>query len=82
MLGIRFDGSDQPSMALIGAGDDREMTVSSGTLSLSSPNMAEPVVIGEGMCMGSLDEDGLTDEEKDALHDLFGSLIEVQCGGD
>ena len=82
VLGIRFDGSEQPSMALIGNGDDREMTISSGALSFSSPNMADPVVIGEGMCMGSLDEDGLTDEEQDALHELFGTLIEVQCGGD
>ena len=42
--------------------------------------MESDVVIDEGMCMGSIDEESLTDEERDAQHELFGSLVGVACG--
>jgi hypothetical protein len=80
VLGIKFDGSETPTLDLVSENDETEMRVSSGQLTFSSPNMAQDVVIGEGMCMGSIDEDALTDEERDAQHDLFGSLTEAACG--
>lgn len=80
VLGIKFDGSETPTLDLVSENDETEMRVSSGQLTFSSPNMAQDVVIGEGMCMGSIDEDSLTDEERDAQHDLFGSLTEAACG--
>jgi hypothetical protein len=80
VLGIKFDGSETPTLDLLSENDETEMRVSSGQLTFSSPNMAQDVVIGEGMCMGSIDEDSLTDEERDAQHDLFGSLTEASCG--
>ena len=80
VLGIRFDGSDAPTIETIGNDDNREMRVSSGVLTFSSPNMSEDVVIGEGMCMGSEDEEDLSEEERDARHDLFGGLVGVACG--
>ena len=43
--------------------------------------MTEDVVVEEGMCMGGEDDESLTDEERDARHDLFGGLVGVMCGG-
>ena len=58
------------------------MKVASGQLTLSSPNMTEPVTIAEGMCMGSEDEDALSEEERDSRHELFGLLMSVECGAE
>jgi hypothetical protein len=79
VLGIRFDGSEAPTIDLVSQDDDMEMRVSSGVLMLSSPNMSEDVVIAEGMCMGSEDEELLSEEERDSRHDLFGMMIAVEC---
>ena len=79
VIGIRLDGSDTPTLDIVSDGDETDMRMSSGQLTLSSPNMESDVIIGEGMCMGSIDEDELTEEERDAQHDLFGGLTEAAC---
>ena len=79
VLGIKLDGSDAPTVTIINNGEETEMKMSSGQMTFSSPNMDSDVTIGEGMCMGSIDEDTLTDEEQDAMHGLFGSLTERAC---
>ncbi len=77
-----FDGAETPTIETIGENDDeRDMRVSAGQLTLRSTAMTEDVIIGEGMCMGSTDDDDLSDEERDARHDLFGELTGVMCGG-
>jgi hypothetical protein len=78
-LGIKFDGSDTPTLELLNANDETEMRVSSGQLMLSSPRMSDAVIIGEGMCMSSEDEDALSEEERDSRHELFGLLMSVEC---
>jgi len=80
-IGIRLDGSDSPTIKTLEAGDKKDMQVSSGRLTLSSTAMAEDVVFEEGMCMGSKSDEGLTDEERDQRHDLFGDLAAEMCGG-
>jgi len=79
ILGIRFDGSEMPTIDLVSQEDEMEMRVSSGVLTLSSPNMSEDVTIEEGMCMGSEDEDLLSEEERDSRHELFGMMLSVEC---
>jgi hypothetical protein len=81
ILGIRLDGSDTPTIEIVSTDEETDMRVASGTLTLSSPNMNEEVVVEEGMCMGSQDDEDVTDEERDARHDLFGGLVGVMCGG-
>ena len=56
-----------------------DMEVLSGELTVSSSAMEEPVVVEEGQCMGSLDTDGMSEEEKDALHALFGEWMGEAC---
>ena len=82
VLNIKFDGSEAPTLETIGTDDELDMRVASGQLSLSSPRMDEAVVIGEGMCMGSEDEDALSEEERDARHELFGLLMSVECSAE
>ena len=78
---IRFDDAETPTIESIGAtDDDREMRVTFGQLTLSSTAMEQDVVISEGMCMGSDDGEELSEEERDARHDLFGEMVEVMCG--
>ena len=36
---------------------------------------------GDSQEIGSDDGEELSDEERDARHDLFGELIQVMCGG-
>ena len=79
VLGIRFAGSGTPILETIGDDDGRQMRVSSGVLTFSSPNMDADVVIGEGMCMGSEDEERLSEEERESRHDLFGLMMSVAC---
>jgi len=55
--------------------------VASGKLTLWSVNMSEDVVIEAGQCIESIDDSMLTDEEREAQHDLFGNLIGGTCGG-
>jgi hypothetical protein len=81
-LGIRLDGAETPAIQGIGDNDDgREMQVASGLLTLSSSAMAEDVIIAEGMCMGKEDDEDLSEEEREARHDLFDGLIGEVCGG-
>jgi hypothetical protein len=79
VLGIRFAGSDAPTLETIGDDEGRQMLISSGTLTLSSPHLDENVVIEEGMCMSSEDDDELSDEERESRHDLFGGMMSVAC---
>ena len=44
--------------------------------------MSEDVIIEEGMCMGSEDEDSLSEEDRDSRHDLFGMMLAVECSLD
>lgn len=80
VLGIRLDGSSSPTIDIIQGEDSTDFRISQGQLTLSSPNMDNDVVIGEGMCIGGVDEDSLTEEERDAMHDLFGGMQETACG--
>ena len=81
-LRVRFEGAASPTLESVGTNDDdREMQVTAGQLTLSSTAMANDVVIAEGMCMGSDDGDDLTEEQRDARHDIFGEMVAVTCGG-
>ena len=85
VLGIRLDGSDTPTIEIISTDEETDMRVASGSLTLSSPNMSEDVVVEEGMCMGSEEEseEGSEEEGEDAdhnHHELFGGLVGVMCG--
>ena len=76
-ISVDLDGAEQPTIELVGGDDDRELRVSAGELRLGSTAMEEVVVITEGMCIGSMEEE----EEDESSHDLFGGLQEVMCGG-
>jgi hypothetical protein len=79
-LGIRFEGSDAPELTIFVANKDNiQFQVSSGELRLSSSAMSADVIIQEGMCMTGADTDALSEEEKEALHDLFGEMTGATC---
>jgi hypothetical protein len=82
MIGIRMDGDDAPAIKLMRSGeeDDVDVMVSAGTLTLWSDLMGDDVVIEAGQCIASVDDEDLTEEEKDAQHDLFGGLYGGTCG--
>ena len=46
---------------------------------LAEAMVDEDVVIEEGECITSVDEETLTEEEKEAQHDLFGGLLGETC---
>ncbi len=77
-LGVQMDGSDAPRLDIL-RGEDTQFRVTSGQLTLWSAQMDEDVVIEEGECITGIDEDGMSEEELDALHDLFGTLIGDTC---
>jgi len=77
-ISVRFEGSDTPTID-IERGEDTQVKVSSGTLTLSSTAMEKDVVIAEGQCFGGIDTDEMSEEEQDALHDLFGELVAETC---
>jgi len=68
-----------PEIRLFDLDDDTQVQVSQGTLTLSSTEMTEDVVIQEGECITMESDDTLTDEEKDALHELFGEMVGATC---
>ncbi|MDP6934203.1 MAG: hypothetical protein QGG40_14860 [Myxococcota bacterium] len=78
-LGVLLDGSDEPTLEILRDEDDTRFRVTSGTLTLWSSGMDEDVVIEEGECITSVDEETLTEEEKEAQHDLFGGLLGETC---
>jgi hypothetical protein len=82
MIGIRMDGDEAPALKLMRTGeeDDVDAMVSAGTLTLWSDLMDQDVVIEAGQCIASVDDEELTEEEKDAQHDLFGGLYGGTCG--
>jgi len=80
-LGVYFSGSSSPEIQILDVEEDTEVQVVSGQLTLWSTAMDEDVVIEEGQCMTGIDEEGMTEEELDALHDLFGRLIGTTCEG-
>ena len=54
------------------SGDEVELQVTAGQLTLCADGMDADVVIDAGRCMGSIEtEDG---------HDLFGGMVGVACG--
>ena len=59
--------------------DSVNLQVVSGQLTLWSDGMASDVVVTAGQCIDSVDEDTLTEEEQDALHELFGGLYGSSC---
>jgi hypothetical protein len=71
-------GSDTPALDIL-RGEDTQIQVTSGQLTLWSSEMDEDVVIEEGECISGIDEEELTEEEQDALHELFGSMIGDTC---
>lgn len=81
-LGIRLDGDDAPAIKLMRTGEDNtvDAMVSGGTLTLWSDMMADDVIIEAGQCIASIDDEELTQEEKDAQHALFGGLYGGTCG--
>ena len=79
-LGVTLAGSDAPTISLLNVDKDVEVQVSSGTLTVGSSEMSEDIVIGEGQCMTSEDEENLTEEEIKAQHSLFGGMMGATCG--
>ena len=78
-LGVRFDG-DNPALSILqGEDEDPQVQVSSGQLTLWSSAMGEDLVIAEGMCMVGTDDEGMSEVDKDAQHDLFGGMIGDVC---
>jgi hypothetical protein len=80
-LGVYFSGSSSPEIQILDVEEDTEVQVVSGQLTLWSTAMDEDVVIEEGQCMTGIDEEVMTEEELDALHDLFGRLMGTTCEG-
>jgi hypothetical protein len=78
-LGVRFGESDTPEFRLLDVHDDIQLQVAHGQATFWSSNMDEDVVIEEGECIGSIDDDTLTEEERDAQHELFGGWIGTSC---
>lgn len=78
-LGVRMDGSAAPELQILDIEEDTQVQMSSGRLTLFSSAMLDDIVIEEGECITSIDEDTLTDEEIEAQHDLFGGLIGATC---
>jgi hypothetical protein len=78
-LGVRMDESDAPELRILDVKEDTQVQMASGRLTLFSTAMSEDVVIEEGECITGIDEDALTEEERDALHDVFGSLMGATC---
>jgi len=78
-LGARLDGDPAPAITLVRLADKFDVMVSAGQLTLWSDSMDGDVVVGTGQCLDH-DDDGLTDEEKDALHGVFGGLYASVCG--
>ena len=77
-IGVRFDGSQQPILYME-TGESFQMEMASGQMVLWSSAMDEDIIIGEGMCVGSINEDTLTDEEKAQHHELFGGVTSINC---
>jgi hypothetical protein len=77
-IGARMEGSIAPTLDIL-RGEDTQVRVTSGRLNLWSTGMSEDVVIEEGECIIGIDEDTLTEAERDALHDLFGGLLGATC---
>ena len=79
-LGARLDGAETPRLETIGSDEeDFEVRVSAGVLTLSGSSLAEDVVIGEGMCIGS--EDSASDDEEDEEDEhIFEGLMGLTCG--
>ena len=78
-LGVRFEGAEQPTLQILNGPEDTEVKVSAGELTFWSTGMSEDVVIKEGMCITGVDEDGMTEEEKEAQHDLWGGIVGATC---
>ena len=75
----RLDGDPAPAITLVRMAHKLDVMVSAGQLTLWSDSMDADVVVGAGQRLDH-DDEGLTDEEKDALHDLFGGLYASVCG--
>jgi len=78
IVGVEMAGADTPALDIL-RGEDTQFRVTAGQLRLWSSEMADDVLIDEGECITSIDEEALTEEEQDALHDLLGSLIGGTC---
>lgn len=80
-MGIRMDGLDI-FMLIVDMidEDDIQFWVFLGTLMLWSSEMIKDVVIIEGMCIDSKDDDEMIDEEKNVKYDMFGGLFGGICG--
>jgi hypothetical protein len=78
-LGARLDGDTTPAITLVRLVDKFDFMVSAGQLTLWSDSMDGDIVVGTGQCLDH-DDEGLTDEEKDALHGVFGGLYAGVCG--
>lgn len=72
-LGARVDSADTPALD-VQRTEDTQLQMTSGRLTLWSSEMDGDVVIEEGECINSIDDEGMTEEDEDALHDLFGKL--------
>jgi hypothetical protein len=81
-IGVNFAGSDTPTMKLVNSEDSTDMMVSSGELRFTSTAMDEDVVVSEGQCFVGIDEEGMSEEEQEAQHDLFGGFTGGTCGGE
>jgi len=81
-LAVLFEGSDKPTFKILETEESTLFKVTSGQLTLSSTAMEDDVVIQEGQCFVGVDDEDLSEEEKDAKHDLFGGIMGGTCEGE
>jgi hypothetical protein len=73
VLGIQFAGAS-PELQIVNVLEDTQIKMAQGSLTVSSPIMPQDLVVEEGECFVGVDTDDMTEEEQDALHDLFGEI--------
>jgi hypothetical protein len=79
-LGWKLEGADTPTISILDVEEDTEVQVTAGTMTMWSSEMSGDVVIGEGQCMTSEDDEKLTEEELKAQHPIFGGMMGITCG--
>jgi len=78
-IGIQLDGADAPTLAILQEDDEVNFQVSEGNMTMSSSSMDGDIVIEAGQCMTSLDDEVMSEEEKDEQHPIFGGMVGETC---
>jgi len=74
-LSVTLDGAATPALESVGDGDDRQLQVAEGRLTLASTAAADDVVVEAGQCIGELDEEEVDED----AHELLGHLEARAC---